>query len=211
MSVALDLAVAQDFAYVASDAPCTQESQLHGGWSCFRARGDQYHGTPRGGRVPGSVALGTSRLMLGAELQLDGFAFGARASWSFRGLGPASDGMDRVLPFGGELFARVALTSSPTFQLDFLGMVGARILDAHASDKIAEDTSVPPPAYQLDNPDTQTLDAYKRMGTGFVGAGLAATFKVAEAHALRFELPISIFFPSSGVAFSPTLAWVVTL
>jgi hypothetical protein len=211
MSVALDLALAQDFAYVASDAPCTQESQLHGGWSCFRARGDQYHGTPRGGRVPGGIAVGTSRLLLGVELELESVAFGARASWSFRGLGPASDGMERVLPFGGELFVRVALTSSPSFRLDFLGLVGARVLDARASEKISEDTSVPPPAYQLDNPDAQTLDAYKRMGTGFVGAGLAASFTVASGHALRAELPISIFFPSSGVAFSPTLAWVVSL
>jgi hypothetical protein len=119
--------------------------------------------------------------------------------------------MERVLPFGGELFARVALTSSPSFRLDFLGMLGARVMDAHSTDKITEDTSVPPSVYQPDNPDKQTLDAYKRMGTGFVGAGLAATFSVAEAHALRFELPVSLFFPSSGVAFSPTLAWVVSL
>jgi hypothetical protein len=211
MSISLDLGLAQDLAYVASDAPCTQESQLHGGWSCFRARGDQYHGNPRGGRVPGGIAIGTTRLLLGAELDLDSVAFGARASWSFRGLGPPSDGMDRILPFGGELFVRIALSSSSTFRLDFLGMAGARVLDVHATEKIAEDTSVPPPAYQLDNPDTQTLDAYKRMGTGFVGAGLAASFTVANGHAIRAELPISVFFPSSGVAFSPTLAWVVSL
>ena len=71
--------------------------------------------------------------------------------------------------------------------------------------------AAPASAYQLDNPERQTLDAYRRMGTGFVGAGLGASFALASWSALRIELPFSYFFPTTGLAISPTLAWVVKL
>jgi hypothetical protein len=210
MSVDLSVAVAQDIGFVSSDRPCSRDSQLSGGWSCFRARGDQYHGTPSGGRLPAGPAAGPTRLLVGVELPFDAIAVGARLGWAFRGIAPPSDGQHHALPFGGELTVRLKLAAWSTFRLDLLGLVGARLLDAHATIGVTEDRSVPPSSYQLDNPDQQTLDGYRRMGTGFFGAGLAATFTLASWSALRFELPVSTFFPSPGVALSPAMAWVVT-
>jgi len=226
MSVDLSLAVAQDIGFVSSDKPCSRDAQLNDGWTCFRAQGDQYHGTPTGSRLPAGAALGPTRLLLGLELPFDAIdskgesagvlparwpiVIGARFGWAFRGIAPPSDGQEHAFPVGGELTARVKLTASSSFRLDLLAVTGVRLLDAYAKIKVTEDRSVPPSVYQLDNPDKQTLDGYKRMGTGFVGAGLAATFTLAKWSALRFELPVSVFFPSSGVAVTPAMALVVT-
>lgn len=211
MSVDLSAALAQDIAFVSSDAPCSRSAQLDGGWSCFRPQGDQYHGTPTSGtRLPSGPASGPTRLMIGLELPFDSIAIGARLGWAFRGIAPASDGQERALSVGAELTARVRLTTSGAFRLDLLGVAGTRLLDAHASITVSEDRSVPPSAYQLDNPDKQTLDGYKRFGMGFFGAGLAGTYALSTWSAVRFELPVSYFFPTSGVALTPTLAFVVT-
>lgn len=211
MSVDLSLALAQDVAFVSSDAPCSRADQLDGGWSCFRARGDQYHGTPtRGTRLPSGPASGPTRLLVGLELPFDSFALGARVGWAFAGMGPAADGQERALSVGVELTGRVRLTTAGAFRLDLLGLAGSRMLDAYAKVKVTEDRSVPPSLYQRDNPDTQSLDAYKRLGTGFVGVGLAGTYALARWSALRLELPLSYFFPTSGVALTPALSWVVT-
>lgn len=211
MSVDLSVALSQDIGFVSADKPCTKNSQIADGWTCFRPQGDQYHGTPAPGTtLPSGGAAGPTRLLVGLELPFDAIVLGARFGWAFRGIAPPADGQDHARSIGGEVTARLRLAGSSGFRLDLLGLVGARILDAHATVNVTEDRSVPPSTYQLDNPDHQTLDAYKRMGTGFVGIGLAATVPVASWSSLRLELPISLYFPSSGTAVSPTLVWVVT-
>lgn len=211
MTAELALAFEQDLAFVSAENPCSKDGQLDQGWSCFRPRGDQYHGTPTGSRLPGQVALGTTRLVASTDFWFGGFALGARLGWAFRGAGPASDGARRIVPIDGAVRARVALSTSPTLRVELLGAVGIRELDAHATVKVTEDRSVPPSVYQLDNPDKQSLDAYKRLGLGYVAVGLGVTFTLGEATALRFELPLSFSLPSGGVAVSPSAAFVVTL
>ena len=212
MSFDLSASVAQDVAFVASDAPCSPTDQLEGGWSCFRGRGDQYHGTPAPGtRLPSGPASGPTRLLIGVEVPFEAWTLGARVGWAFRGLGPASDGQHDARTASIEALGRVHLTTSGSFRLDLLGVVGWRRLDAHASVTVTEDRSVPPSLYQRDNPDRQTLDAYKRLGMGAIGVGLAATYVAATWSALRLEVPVSAFFPTSGVAVTPTASWVVTL
>ncbi len=211
MSVDLSAALAQDIAFVSSDAPCSRAAQLDGGFSCFRSKGDQYHGTPTSGtRLPTGPASGPTRLMVGVELPFEAIAIGARLGWAFRGIAPASDGQEHALSVGVELTGRVRLATTGAFRLDLLGLTGTRLLDAHATVTVTEDRSVPPSAYQLDNPDRQKLDGYKRLGMGFFGFGLAGTYALATWSAVRLELPVSYFFPTSGVAVTPTLALVVT-
>ncbi|MBL8714768.1 MAG: hypothetical protein JNL79_02165 [Myxococcales bacterium] len=211
MTPELALALEQDLALVGADSPCSKAGQLDQGWSCFRARGDQYHGTPTGSRLPSQVALGTTRLVATTDFWLGGFALGARLGWAFRGVGPVSDGAEHVIPVDAALRARVALSRSSTLRIELLGVFGLRQLDARATVKVNEDRSVPPSVYQLDNPDKQSLDAYKRLGLGYVAVGLGVTFRLGEATALRFELPLSVSFPTSGVAVSPSAAFVVKL
>jgi hypothetical protein len=204
-------ALSQDVAVVGHVSPCSREGQLSDGWSCFRARGDQYHGSPTNSRLPTSLAAGNTRLLLGVELPFGPIAIGARVGWAFRGVAPPSDGQDRALPFGFELTGRARLAKRRGVQLDALLIGGVRVLDAYAKLHVIEDSRQPVSAYQLDNPERQTLDGYRRMGTGFIGVGLAASFAVAKWSALRVELPFSYFFPTTGFAISPNLTWVVTL
>lgn len=211
MTADLALAFEQDLAFVSAENPCSKDGQLEQGWSCFRPRGDQYHGTPTGSRLPGQAALGTTRLVATTDFWFGAFAVGARLGWAFRGVGPVSDGAEHVIPVDAALRARVAVSTTTSLRVELLGAIGLRQLDAHATVKVTEDRRVPPSVYQLDNPDKQSLDAYKRIGLGYVAIGIGFTFALGEATALRFELPLSVSFPSSGVAISPSAAFVVKL
>ena len=207
----IDLAVAieQDFGVVSGSHVCAKEAQLSGGWSCFRPRGDQYHGTATDKKLPTVVAIGTTRLVAAADYDFDGFTLGARVGWAFRGLGPTSDAETPVIPVDVAARARLVLLRSPV-RVDLLAVFGMRQVDLRVKQSIIEDRSVPPSAYQLDNPDQQTLMAFKRLGFGFVGVGPSVSYPLGPRSALRFELPLSLSFPSTGFAFSPSLAWVVT-
>lgn len=211
MSADLAVMVEQDLGPVSGEAPCSKDGQLSDGWSCFRARGDQYHGTPTGSRLPLALGLGTTRLAVTTDFWLGTVALGARLGWAFRGVSPASDGRGTPIPVDVGLRGRVVLSRGGSLALDLLAVVGFRELDLHAKVNVAEDRSVPPSIYQLDNPDKQSLDAYKRLGRGYAGIGLSATVGLGETTALRLELPLSLSFPTAGLALSPSAAFVVKL
>lgn len=211
MSADLAVMVEQDLGPVSGASPCSKSGQLDDGWSCFRARGDQYHGTPTGSRLPLAVGLGTTRLAVTTDLWFGAVALGARLGWAFRGTSPASDGRGTPVPVDLGLRARVVLARSGSLAIELLGVVGFRELDLHAKINVAEDRSVPPSIYQLDNPDKQSLDAYKRLGRGYAAIGVGLRIGLGAATALRFELPLSLSFPTVGVAVSPSIALVVTL
>jgi hypothetical protein len=214
MSVAFTAALSQDLVVVPGDPACTRAAQLERDWTCFRARGDQYLGTPLvgsvDGRVDGGVALGPTRALVGAELAFERFAVGARLGWALRGLGPAANGQERVIPLSGELLARVRLVQLGIVRVDLLSTLGLRVVDARRTVVVREDPAAAPSLYQLDNPPTQKVDAYKRLGTSFVSLGPAVTVALGGHLAVRGELAVTWLWPSTGWAFGPTVGLVVT-
>jgi len=79
---------------------------------------------------------------------------------------------------------------------------GIAQVDAKTSVTVQENTAVPPPASQLDNPKTQTLDAYHKAGAGFAGGGAGVFIPFGGGSGVVADLRASALFPSSGFALS---------
>ena len=72
---------------------------------------------------------------------------------------------------------------------------------------VNEDTSVRPSAAQPSNPLAQTLTAYKKSGTGFVGGGAAVAVAVDAATAFFLDVKLMQLFPSSGAVVAPEIGY----
>ena len=55
------------------------------------------------------------------------------------------------------------------------------------------------------------VDAYRKMGTGFVGLGGGIMYAISPTSSLAVDVKVSFFFGSPGVAVSPTLGFVQQL
>src|SRR6185437_7779022 len=174
------LSVQQDLAIVgAGTSVCNEANQTTGSYSCFRAAGSQYHGNPLdypGDNVNGGLAPATTRLRIGYDrVIVAGLVIGVRLGYVLRGLGPRADGGNAPLPFDAE--GRLAYW----FRDDVFSNAGARPfifvaggaaqVDSPFNVTVHEDTSKPPPPSQTDNPSSQQLTAYRRMGQGWAGGG----------------------------------------
>ncbi len=208
------IALVQDAAFVGGNDVCTGESQVNGGFSCFRASGSQYHGTPLTGvkdQVSSGLLPATTRAKLGVDyVASDELSVGMRLGYVLRGLGPPPDGAKRFPPLHFE--ARAAYWFDRPFSPDsftpyIFAAAGAAEIDAHLGVDVVENQSVPPPPNQLDNPPTQHLDAYKKMGSGFGGVGVGGYLPFGQANGALFELMLLELFPSSGTALSLSAGW----
>lgn len=217
LRLAPSLSIAQDIVWAGGTDVCTQKSQVELGWSCFRRQGTQYHGTPVEGSwdtVTPGFAVATTRLLLGVDfLPLEQLALGVRVGYAFGG-SPRTDGGHRFQSL--HLEARVAYwlgQAYPTRGIAPFAFVGAGAgeVDAHYSVDVRENRAVPPPPEQLDNPDSQTLDAYKRLGTGFASAGVGAFYGFGASGGVMLSGRGMLLFPSSGTAVELELGYAVGL
>lgn len=203
------IGVAQDLMFVSGSDVCTEQSQVHDGFSCFRSNGSQYHGTPVRGRGDsvGGIDLATTRALVTLDAVVaEPFTLGVRVGYTLRGGGPRPDGGSSYLPWLAEVHAAYWFPRAfgPSFSPYVTLAGGLAQVDAKNSVKVLEDRSVPPPPNQLDNPDTQTLDAWKKSGLSFVAIGGGAYVPVTEHSGVTLEARFLFLFPDSGVA--PELA-----
>jgi hypothetical protein len=215
----VSLSLVQDFGMHGGADVCSRRAQLEEGYACFRGSGTQYHGSPipdAGSAVSAFPQPATTRLLLGFDrVLLENFTAGLRLGYVLAGGGPRPDGAEgpTFLPFHGE--ARVGYTfgaapfrrTGARWSLFVHG--GIAQVDTPYRILIEEDTSKPPPASQLDNPALQTVRAYKKSGTGFVGAGASVTVAVTRALGTSVGLKVSQMFPSSGTIVSLELGCVL--
>jgi hypothetical protein len=212
----ITVSLAQDFGLHGGADVCSAESQIAGDFACFRRSKTQYHGTPlrgQGGDVAAAPQPATTRLLLGYDRVLaERFTLGARVGYVLRGGGPRQSGAEApaFLPL------HVEARAGYTFGMEPLRHAGLRVaifihagvaqVDTEYTVSILEDTSKPPPVSQLDNADEQVLSAYKKSGTGFIGAGAAVTYAVTPSLGFSAGLKLMQMFPSSGTILSPELA-----
>lgn len=182
----LFLGVQQDLTWMEGDTPCSPEHQQSGAFACFRSNGTPYLGTPRvedRSKISPGFTPSTTRIFVEyTHFVTPSFGIGGRTGFAVRGGGPRSVGEDARAFFPIHLEARA--TWSPSILATRSGIVrgvatasiGLAQIDGHARLDVREDPSVPPPASQLDNPTRQTLDVYRKTGTGFgaLGAGVVA-------------------------------------
>jgi hypothetical protein len=206
----------QDFGLIYGKDACSKVAQLEDGFACFRANGTQYHGTPlrdEGGSPAGAFPA-TMRLLIGFDRVLfENLTVGLRGGFVLHGGGPKPDGAaaPEFLPFHGEARATYWLGAGalegPGFRWGIFFAAGIAQVDASWRVRVEEDVSKAPPAAQPSNPPAQTLDAYKKAGTGFVGGGAAAACAFNASSALFFNLRVMQFFPSSGTAVAPEIGY----
>lgn len=210
------LAVEQDFGLVYGANVCAKEGQISGGFGCFRANGSQYHGTPRrdDGGDPAEPHVATTRVLLGLDyLLLDNWTVGLRSGLVVRGDGPKQDGSSapQSLLFHGEARATYWFGATPFRRRGFRWGAflagGIAQVDTTWRVRVEEDTRRPPAVTQPLNPPVQTLDAYQKSGTGFVGGGAAMACSFDDSGSFFLELEIMQLFPSTGTTFAPTIGY----
>jgi hypothetical protein len=204
----------QDVALVSGTDVCSQSSQRDAGFACFGSDGSQYLGTPQPGVrnvIAGELTLATTRIALGADLKLaDRVSLGLRVGYAIAGGSPDVTGRKSFLPFHAEARAAYWLSSAySTNVAPFLFAAGGLAqVDAKNTVTVVEDRSVSLPPNQ---PDTQDLDAYKKMGLLFAGAGMGAYFPFGSANGLTTELRFLFLFPDTGFVLGAGLGYSLGL
>jgi hypothetical protein len=207
--------LSQDAPLVSGDDVCSRASQLDAGFACFRASGSQYHGTPITGaedKVAPGLVPGTTRLTLSADYTLDGpLSLGLRLGYVLRGGGPTPDGGKKFMPYHVEARAAYWLNGrayqASGLQPFVFAAGGLAQVDASIQVNVYEDPNTPPPPNQPDNPPRQRLDAYKKMGSGFLGAGAGVYLPLSAHSGPSLELAALGMFPSTGTDLRLTLGY----
>lgn len=212
----ISVTLEQDFGVVTGRGVCTKEAQLEGGFACFRSSGSQYHGTPLPGASSdvGGAAAATTRVFLGYDRVLfRNWTLGVRGGLVVRGASPKADGADApetlklhgegrfAYWFGRDPFARTGLRFG-IFAGGGLGQV-----DTPFRVTIEEDRSKPPAVSQPFNPRFQTLDVFKKSGTGFAGGGLSLACGVSRSSAFFLNVKAMALFPSLGAVIAPEIGY----
>jgi hypothetical protein len=213
----LSIGFIQDVLFVSGSEVCTRKSQIESGYTCLRASGSQYHGTPlpgRGGDISFAPALATTRVSLSSYIPLFGpISGGVRMAYAFAGQGPQADGGKKFVFYQAEAIGAYWLTGD-AFSTKHIGAFlqlsgGVTEIDGSAKVTVNETPTifqapggVVPPASQLDNPPTQTLEAYKKAGSGFASGGIGTFLPFGSASGLLADLRFSVLFPTTGFAAS---------
>jgi hypothetical protein len=208
-AVWLAVGLMQDLTIMTGGQVCTQASQVSGGFTCIRASGSQYHGTPLPGAAGdvGGIALAATRATLASYFRLaDSFSAGVRLGYAFLGQGPRPDGGHDYLAFSAEgqgayWFSKRAFSTKVVGTFVELS-AGMAQVDGKQKVTVKEDPSAPPPVSQTDNPPQQTLDAWKKSGAAFAGAGVGLFLPFGAGSGLIADLRIIQLFPSAGTALS---------
>ncbi len=214
----LTLGLIQDVTVVSGSNVCDEQSQVHGSFVCLRASGSQYHGTPLAGAAGNAsgVSFATTRVAFASYFPLwSQVSAGLRIAYAVAGQGPRADGGPQFIPLqveaqGAYWFSHDAFSSEGVGPFAELSG-GVAEIDGSAKVTVKENTAVPPPPNQLDNPPVQSLDAYRKSGSGFVSAGIGAFFPFAEAAGVLADLRASALFPSPGFAMSLGLSGALGL
>ncbi|HEX3594337.1 MAG TPA: hypothetical protein VHU80_04525 [Polyangiaceae bacterium] len=203
------LGLMQDVTLVSGSEVCTEKNQVSGGYTCIRSSGSQYHGTPvagSGGKL-GGISLAATRVTLASYFRLaDKLSAGVRLGYAVLGRGPKPDGGSSFLSFSAEAEGAYWL-SSHAYSTKVVGTflelsAGLAEVDGKSKVTVQENTMVPPPVNQLDNPASQTLTAYQKAGAGFAGVGAGMFIPVGAHGGLIGDLRVIQLFPTSGTALS---------
>ena len=80
---------------------------------------------------------------------------------------------------------------------------GLAQVDQATTVPVREDRSKPPPPSQLDNPSTQELDVYVRMGRGFGAGGAGIMAAVTPRFGFFVDAKAMVLFPAPGFVIAP--------
>ncbi|UQA59702.1 hypothetical protein [Polyangium aurulentum] len=203
----LSISAQQELGFMSMTGACSIQMQENEGYSCHRADGAQYTGTPVHTNEPLGVGLGPTRLVLGFDrLLFYDTTLGVRVGWAFFGEGPTPREGTAFVPllvsarathwFGDDLFKRSGLRP-------FVFVTGGYAMtDIKAQGHVREDPTAVP--YQEDNDLEQTTTVWKRAGDGFAGAGAGLGFAWEARRVAFVELAALGAFPFGAVVIAPS-------
>jgi hypothetical protein len=223
--------VAQDVALMGGTDVCSQNSQANNGFACFYSNTkDQYGFDPQpgaGDRIATGLAIATTRILVSYDRAITGnIMIGVRAGYAFGG-GPKA-GNASFLPLHGEVQAEY------WFGHDVLGKKGIRPYVKVGGGLAQVDAKLPVTIADCANgasPNDQTvrstndyaacaqgkqttpprktlqLDAYKKLGQGFISVGGGAMYAFTKNSGLQLNVNIMFMLPTSGQVFEPSLGY----
>ena len=229
---------AQDIAIIGGSDVCSGSSRAENGYACYESGSTDtpYNGNPLpGAGIKSGTVLATRRLLLSFDHAFSpNITVGARVGLAINGGPPAGKGPDRLglggttggtkfLPFHGEL--RVAYW----FGKGALGKKGLRPY-VHVGGGVAQvDGKVKVTVYNcpegLDDAtynncthgtggykppasDKIELDAWRKMGQGFITIGGGAVYAIKENFGAQLNVNLMYMLPTSGPVLQPSLGVV---
>jgi len=204
---------------------CGDESLLAGNYNCYNSGEDViYVNTPEktnnlgmanpgaAGNVDAGVRLATWRILLSGDYVLTNhFTIGGRLGWAFGG-GPQAIKLTNGVAEQTKRFLPVHLEARATLWLKSLGKTGLHPY-VHVSLGVAEvDAKIPINIRLTLNGGqviTRPIDAWRKMGTTFVGGGGGALYDLGKKFGVQLNLNAMYMLPSTGLIFEPTLGAVL--
>lgn len=231
----LGLHFAQDIAIIGGSNVCGDG----GGYECYDAgtTNSPYPGPPYPGTgVATGTALATQRILVSFDRALSPhLTLGARVGYALSGGPPAISGYDaasqptgkiKFLPFHAE--ARIGYWFMPLSKVGFRPYVfgGGGMAQVDAKVKVtvydcsrADKNGLTPPADCADggpattksNLSTRKIDAWKKLGQGFITVGGGAVYAFTPQLGLQLNLNFMYMLGSSGPVLQPSLGIVYGL
>jgi hypothetical protein len=235
----LGLHVAFDFAYLSGSNVCASPSDFNcyfGTGTPYTTGGARQNGAPAAkysGNINGGFATGTIRLLASYERILVGnLGAEGKLGFAFNG-GPKTPQGQAFLPVHVEVrgkywFGRSVFSKKGIRPYVHLGG-GLAQVDVKLPTTVVDCIKITDPAQrqlcQQGSPATptqpavpsgtggaqKTLDAYRKLGQGFVTIGGGAMYAFAKNHGLVLNLSFMYMLPSSGIVFEPSLGYVLGL
>ncbi len=231
--------VAQDIAIIGGSDVCTPNAQANDNFACFYDGTEiPFVNAPFPGTgIQSGTVFATTRFLLSYDFAFTpNLTLGARAGYAIGG-GPPAAGGTKFLPVHAEAratywFGRNALGSKGLRPYLALGggmaQVDAKVkvtvkdcaLDAAAGADPSLDPNVDPPIVQcvqayetFDQTQMQDvkLDAYKKLGQGFVTGAAGLAYAFSPTMALQLNVNFMYMLPSSGAVIEPSLGFVTGL
>jgi hypothetical protein len=206
------LSVEQGVGVVGTSGACSIPSQEDGAFACYRADGAQYLGSPVLTNEPAGAGPTPTRIVAGYERLVHyDTTVGVRVGAAVRGSGPTPPGGTPFMPisasarvthwFGEDPFMRTGLRPFAFVT------AGYEMVDVPVRIHVREDpTKV---HYQGGNDLEQTLDAWKRAGDGFAGAGAGLAYAMIRRTAIFVEVAAFETFPFSAFVVAPSAGVMV--
>ena len=230
----IGLHFAQDIAIMGGTNVCGADARANQGYACYQAgSSDQpYNGDPApGAGIATGTVLATRRLLLSFDRAImPNITVGARVGLAIGGGPPAGKSLKadgsvdapgtKFLPFHGEV--RVAYW----FGKGVLGKKGLRPyvhvgggvaqVDGKVKVKVADCSPLAEPAYSqcvqgqkpgLDEAGQHQLqlDAWRKMGQGFITIGGGAVYAIKENFGAQLNINLMYMLPTSGPVIQPSI------
>ncbi len=202
-----------DEAFVNGGSVCTADNAKTGNWICFKSGEKQYNpkaasdaGRKNFGTVSGApFALGTMRALVGYDrLLAPNMLLGARIGYAFYGGGPA---------VGATKFQPLHAEARFTYYIGkgVMSRPGVRPYVYAGGGMAQVDGKVPGVPVSNDDPTASkgiTVDAYRKMGTTFAGAGGGIVYAINKKGGVILDLKGNLFFGTSGMSVAQTIGYV---